>query len=82
MEPDYNEDLPRIDDAINPVRAAIEMVASGSARRVTLHSIVGAQLLPAARLLARAAGVTVEATWSPAGAVCDLVVTSSSGADG
>jgi hypothetical protein len=77
MEPDYSEDLPRIDDAINPVRAAIEMVASGSANRITLHGIVGAPLLPAARMLARAAGVRVEPIWSTGGAVCDLVVMSS-----
>ena len=82
MEPDRGEELPRIDDAINPVRAAIEMVASGSARRVTLHGVVGAQLLPAARLLARAAGVTVEPVWSTAGVVCDLIVMSSPSADG
>ena len=82
MEPDRGEELPRIDDAINPVRAAIEMVASGSAKRVTLHSLVGTQLLPAARLLARAAGVTVEPIWSTAGAGCDLIVTPSPKADG
>lgn len=76
----YGEDLPRIDEAINPVRAAIEMVASGSARRVTL-SAIGAQLLPAARLLAEAAGVTLEPICWSAGAVCDLVVTVSD-ADG
>jgi len=76
MEPDYSEDLPRIDEAINPVRAAIEMVASGSANRITLHGIVGAPLLPAARMLARAAGVRVEPIWST-GVVCDLVVMSS-----
>jgi hypothetical protein len=81
MEPDYSEDLPRIDDAINPVRAAIEMVASGAAKRVTLHSLAGMQVLPAARLLARAAGVTVQPIWSPAGAGCDLVVTRSPEAD-
>jgi hypothetical protein len=79
MEPDYSEDLPRIDEAINPVRAAIEMVASGSAKRITLHGIIGAPLLPAVRMLARVAGVHVEPVWSTGGVVCDLVVSSTEG---
>jgi hypothetical protein len=82
MEPDYSEDLPGIDEGINSVRAAIEMVAGGSANRITLHGIVGAPLLPAARLLARAAGVRVEPIWSTGGVVCDLVVMSSPEGDG
>lgn len=73
MDPNYSEDLPRIDEAINPVRAAIEMVASGSAMRVTLSGI-RVQVLPAARLIARAAGVTLEPIWWSGGPVCDLVV--------
>lgn len=74
MEPNHSEDLPRIDEAINPIRAAIELVASGSAARVTVSGI-RAPVIPAARLLARVAGVTLELiSWS-GGPVCDLVVT-------
>ena len=69
------EDPPRIDPALNPVRAAIDMVANGAATRITVHTMVGDQILPAARLLARAAGVTLEPTWRAGDAGWDLVVT-------
>lgn len=64
----------RIDDALNPVRAAISLVASGSARRVTVHGGRGRELLPAARLLGRAAGVRVEPIWWDDEEGCDLAV--------
>ena len=49
-----------IDSSLDPIRAAIEMVADGSARRVTVYTPAPARLLPAARALARAAGVAIE----------------------
>lgn len=51
---------PRIDASLDPIRAAICVVADGSARRVTVHTRAAGQVMPAARQLARAAGVTVE----------------------
>jgi 2-keto-3-deoxy-galactonokinase len=53
-------ELPHIDASLDPVRAAIRMVADGDARRVTIHVPGLGQILPAARQLARAAGVSVE----------------------
>ena len=52
---------PRIDSSLDPIRAAIQMVADGSARRVTVCSAASDRLVPAARILARAAGVVLEA---------------------
>ena len=67
------DDLPHIDPSLDPIRAAIDMVANGSASRVTVFTPTPARLLPAARMLARAAGVAVEwADESDAGV--DLVV--------
>ena len=57
MAPD---ELPQIAAALDPIRAAIHMVADGSARRITVYTAETARLLPAARLLARAAGVAIE----------------------
>jgi len=56
-----HEEPPHIDSSLDPVRAAIRMVADGSAKRITVYSPDTARLLPAARMLARAAGVAVEA---------------------
>ena len=53
-------ETPTIDSSLDPIRAAIEMVADGSARRVTVYTPAPARLLPAARALARAAGVAIE----------------------
>ena len=53
-------ETPTIDGSLDPIRAAIEMVADGSARRVTVYTPAPARLLPAARALARAAGVAIE----------------------
>lgn len=54
------EDPPQIDGALDPIRAAIQMVADGSAQRVTVYSLASARLMPAARVLARESGVVVE----------------------
>lgn len=67
------DDLPHIDSSLDPIRAAIEMVADGSASRVTVYTPTPARLLPAARMLARAAGVAVEWADESDGGV-DLVV--------
>jgi len=48
-------------DTLGPIRAAIQMVADGSASRVTVYSPALRGIVPAARQLARAAGVTLEA---------------------
>lgn len=53
-------ETPHIDSSLDPIRAAIQMVADGSAVRVTVYTPAPAQLLPAARALARAAGVAIE----------------------
>jgi hypothetical protein len=58
---DAHEDEPPVIDAtLDPVRAAISLVADGIARRVTVNHPDAATLMPAARQLARAAGVRVE----------------------
>ena len=54
------DEPPHIDSSLDPIRAAIQMVADGSAKRVTIYTPETARLLPAARLLARAAGVAIE----------------------
>jgi hypothetical protein len=54
------EEPPHIDSSLDPIRAAIRMVADGSAKRVTVYTPETSRLLPAARLLARAAGVAIE----------------------
>ena len=60
MESEPDDEPPRIDPSLNPIRAAIRMVAEGTARRVTVHAPEPRLVLPAARLLARTAGVIVE----------------------
>jgi hypothetical protein len=55
-----DDEPPHIDSALDPIRAAIRMVADGSAKRVTVYTPETSRLLPAARLLARAAGVAIE----------------------
>jgi hypothetical protein len=54
------DEPPRIDAALDPVRAAISLVADGVARRVTVNLPSPDVVMPAARQLARAAGVRVE----------------------
>jgi hypothetical protein len=55
-----HEEPPHIDRSLDPIRAAIQMVADGSAARITVYTPDTARLLPAARMLARAAGVAIE----------------------
>jgi hypothetical protein len=52
-----------IGDALVSVRAAIDLVESGAARRVTVALLGGESILPAARALSRAAGLTLVASW-------------------
>lgn len=66
---------PHIGEALASTRAAIEVVASGAATRVTVQAIDAEQILPAARALARAAGVSIEPIWWPDDAGVDLVIT-------
>ena len=54
------EEPPRIGSSLDPIRAAISLVADGVARRVTVNLPSAATVMPAARQLARAAGVEVE----------------------
>jgi hypothetical protein len=67
-------ELPHIGEALVSIRAAIDVVTSGAATRVTVHAIAGEQILPAARALARAAGVAIEPIWWPDDAGCDIVI--------
>jgi hypothetical protein len=73
---------PDIGDALAPTRAAIDLVASGAARRVTVHALACEQILPAARALARAAGVIVEPIWWTEDEGCDIVVRQAEPTDG
>jgi hypothetical protein len=57
---------PHIGTTLDPVRAAISLVADGLARRVTINVPSPAAIMPAARQLARAAGVRVELVDDPA----------------
>lgn len=54
------DEPPRIGSSLDPIRAAISLVADGVARRVTVNLPSAATVMPAARQLARAAGVEVE----------------------
>jgi hypothetical protein len=57
------------------VRGAIDLIASGGARRVTLVAMqVAEAILPAAQALAREQGVVVRAVWRQAGTRCDIAV--------
>ncbi len=55
-----HDEPPHIGSSLDPIRAAIRMVADGSAKRVTVYTPETPRLLPAARRLARAAGVAIE----------------------
>jgi hypothetical protein len=63
-----------IGDALVSTRAAIDLVASHGATRVTVHAVAGTQILTAAQVLARSAGVTVRPIWWDDGAGCDIVI--------
>ena len=65
--------LPHIDRSLDTIRAAILIVAEGAARRVTVHTPAALEVMPAARQLARASGVTVQLV-DPADSRSDLVV--------
>ena len=60
-----DDDLPRIDSSLDPIRAAISIVADGVASSVTVQVPAASDVMPAARQLARAAGVTVELVGPP-----------------
>ena len=75
-----SEALPRIDPALNPVRAAISMITGGWATRIVISAVDAEEMLPAARLLARAAGVDLEPIWAPDAPRCDLVLTAGTSA--
>ena len=55
-----SDEPPNIGGSLDPIRAAISLVADGVARRVTVNLPSAAAVMPAARQLARAAGVEVE----------------------
>jgi hypothetical protein len=66
---------PGTDPELLQVRSAIDLIASGTARRVTLIGIHGAeQLLPAAQVLCADAGLTARAVRHPDGTGCDIAV--------
>lgn len=67
-------ELPHIGEALVSIRAAIDVVTSGVATRVTIHANAGEQVLPAARALARAAGVSIEPIWRADDSGCDIVL--------
>ena len=73
MDPDSGDEPPRVDGSLDPIRAAISMVAEGSAERVTVYTPAVHVVLPAARSLARAAGVRIESS-DETEAGTDLVV--------
>jgi hypothetical protein len=54
------DEPPKIGASLDPIRAAISLVADGVAQRVTVSLPSAATVMPAARQLARAAGVQVE----------------------
>jgi hypothetical protein len=74
METTSTRDLPHIGDALNSIRAAIEVVQQGTADRVIVQVLTCEQILPAARALGRAAGVVVEPSWWPDDEGCDIVI--------
>lgn len=60
--------------ALDSVRAGIEVVQKGAARRVVIHVVGAARLLPAARVLARGAGLDAHPAWSADLDECDIVI--------
>jgi hypothetical protein len=60
MEPPASAEPPQIGTPLDTVRAAIDVVAGGGASRITVQVADARRLLPAARQLARRAGVHVE----------------------
>jgi hypothetical protein len=76
MEPTSADELAHIGEALASVRAAIDVVEGGAAERVIVHVRGGRQILPAARALARTAGVVVEPSAWPddEDGGCDIVI--------
>ena len=74
MADTHVDQVAHIGEALTSVRAAIDVVASGAARRVVVHAVTGEQVLSAARALAHASGVEVEPIWSMDESGVDLVV--------
>jgi hypothetical protein len=62
------------------IRAAIDVVQSGVARRVVIHLPQGRPLLPAVRAMAHAEGVEVTPLWSSDPLSC--IIELHAGADG
>lgn len=60
--------------ALDSIRAAIELVQRHAARRVVIRFTGAERLLPAARALARSAGLDARPAWSPDLAECDIVI--------
>jgi len=57
------------------VRGAIDLIANGGARRVTLVAVHSAEaILPEAQAVAREHGVIVRAVWREDGVGCDIAV--------
>jgi hypothetical protein len=57
------------------VRSAIELITAGSADRVTLVGLRGAErVLPQAQTLSRRAGLSARAVWLANGEGCDIAV--------
>ena len=63
-----------IGDGLAPVRAAIEVITSGVARRVVIHAPAGTQLLPAARALADRAGLLARPSGSSDPDAIEIVI--------
>jgi hypothetical protein len=57
------------------VRAAIDLIASGGAERITLVGLAdSARVLPKAQALSHAAGLRARAEWHPGDDGCDIAV--------
>jgi hypothetical protein len=57
------------------VRAAIDLIASGGAERITLVGLTSsARVLPEAQALSHAAGLQARAEWHPGDDGCDITV--------
>lgn len=64
-----------IERELDLVNGAIELVASGGSRRVTVAGLrFGEQLLSEVEPRARASHVIVRSLWSPNGPSCDIAV--------
>lgn len=74
MEHEPSSDVAQIGEALVSARAAIDIVASHAASRVTIHSTTGGEILAATRALARSAGVIVEPVRRSDGAGYDIVI--------